>query len=845
MKVTPAVAIVPILVLLLSWLSVRAFNPDAELFDRALAEIDHFAMIENALYRDVFTARAGSLRNYDPLVQELDALHDSLDRLRETVAIDRDTAAAVDQLAALIGRQGELVEKFKSDNALLHNSLAFFGRFSVRIAPSDLGPAISATAAAMLHLTLDTSSVAAREVQERLDELAKQALISSEGDSIAALLAHGRLLNDLLPAVDDTLKAMRTLPRKQDQDALLALVLTRQSASRTTARQFRRLLYGTSLVLVGFLVHMGLQLRTRSRALQRRAAFEHVIAGISVRFINTPPQNIDVAIERALADMAECIGSDRAYFVLSGPAARLHVWCKMGTDFPPGWPEHAPVLAARIGPTVGEIIHVPNVNQMQSGEIKAACIAFGLGGWACVTNAGADGIGAVLGFDAIGRTCRITAPGELSLLRMGLDTIVYAIARHSMDKERARLEMRLQRACRLETIGAFTSGIAHNFNNILGGILGHSEVIEEHLGSNARLLRNLSSIRRGAERARDLVHQILAFGRRQGAHRHPLSIRALVAETELLLGVSLPQGVDLSIREPPLAAVVAGEPAQLQQVIFNLCNNAAQAMENAGRIELEAEVHEVVGTRSLTHGQLGPGRHVCIVVKDAGRGMVGATLARIFEPFFTTRSTGNGLGLSTAREIVHEHGGAINVSSTPGKGSRFEVWLPCVALVEPPAEENVMALLLGQGETVLIVANDNARVLGDEEMLAALGYEPVGFAVADAALAACRARPERFDALIIGHFGSVIETLELAAALHQAALHLPIVLATKPTEEIGVDALLMVGITDTVHWPIVPAEIAAALHHCLAQPRREAPTRPYAYNSIDSAMRLRLCNGPG
>src|ERR1700719_3015094 len=94
-------------------------------------------------------------------------------------------------------------------------------------------------------------------------------------------------------------------------------------------------------------------------------------------------------------------------------------------------------------------------------------------------------------------------------------------------------------------------------------------------------------------------------------------------------------------------------------------------------------MQDVVMARSLTHGELGAGRHVCIAVTDAGRGVDGATLARIFEPFFTTRSAGNGLGLSTVREIVREHGGAMNVMSTPGEGTRFEVWLPALAAAGP------------------------------------------------------------------------------------------------------------------------------------------------------------------
>jgi CheY-like chemotaxis protein len=179
-----------------------------------------------------------------------------------------------------------------------------------------------------------------------------------------------------------------------------------------------------------------------------------------------------------------------------------------------------------------------------------------------------------------------------------------------------------------------------------------------------------------------------------------------------------------------------------------------------------------------------------------------------------------------AREIVRDHTGAMNVESTPGEGSRFEVWLPCLATATPALELDAPVRPLGCGETVLIAANDSARLLRDEEMLAALGYEPVGFIGADMALAACRAAPERFDALVVGHLGSAKSSLELAAALHEAAPHLPIVLATKSTEEIGADSLVVAGIADVVHWPIVAAEIAAALNRGSQLRRPEANPPP-------------------
>src|SRR5262249_58367520 len=121
---------------------------------------------------------------------------------------------------------------------------------------------------------------------------------------------------------------------------------------------------------------------------------------------------------------------------------------------------------------------------------------------------------------------------------------------------------------------------------------------------------------------------------------------------------------------------VSGEPAQLQQVILNLCANAAQAMEGSGCIRVTAEQEDVAAFRPLSHGALAPGRYVALAVTDDGRGFAEGVARRLFEPFFTTRRAGTGLGLATVGEIVRDHNGAMNVQSKPGHGSRFEAWLP-------------------------------------------------------------------------------------------------------------------------------------------------------------------------
>jgi CheY-like chemotaxis protein len=199
-----------------------------------------------------------------------------------------------------------------------------------------------------------------------------------------------------------------------------------------------------------------------------------------------------------------------------------------------------------------------------------------------------------------------------------------------------------------------------------------------------------------------------------------------------------------------------------------------------------------------------------------------ALLERIFEPFFTTRLGGYGLGLATVREIVREHGGAMNVRSALGAGSRFEAWLPCSAAPKSLAGEAEPVLPLGRGETLLVLDNDRAQLTRAEETMAALGYEPVGFTGPGEALAACRAAPDRFDVAVLDQLATLGATLDLAAALHKIAPDLPILLATTSADEIDAEVLMAVGISEVVRRPFMSIEIAAALSRCLKSDRLKA-----------------------
>lgn len=831
-RVVPVAIGVLLIVLILTWVTQRSQSTEAERNDRILSELDHFGLLEAALQRDALTARAGMLRSYDPLVREVSGLDTDLALLRSSVG--GEAAPALGRLTASVQEQEVLIEQFKSRNALLQNSLAHFEVLSARTAQQAgdlyLMPEVRALAAAMLHLTLDTSPDTVQEVRDCLDALQRAAVHADDEGSIQSLLAHGRLLDQILPSTDAALTALRTSPETRQLEALRAILLKQERAARDSSRAGRLVLYLASLGLAGLLLRLGLELRGRVEALRRRASFEHVLATISMRFVKAPVQETAAEIRRALAQMADCVDADRAYFVCSRHGSEsgaridpeevwcdqdvLYTWSREGVGFPRGWPAGAVELARHFCGDAGGIVHVSHVMRLPRTQDRRALAAQSLQGWACASIVSKYGGQFLLGFDAVRHPCRMSREGELSLLGVALDALQNAVRREQLDAERDRLQRSLQHAQRMETVGALASGIAHNFNNIIGAILGYAEMVELDASGEAGRARNLEEIRRAGDRARELVKQIMSFGGRREERRRPVSVADCVGEAISLLRASMPRAIELDVGPIPAAALVSAGPAQLQQVILNLCTNAAQAMGGAGRIELSAEMHELEAERTFSHGRLPPGRYVSLAVSDSGCGIDETTLARIFEPFFTTRPTGNGLGLATVLDIVSEYEGAMHVVSARGAGARFEAWLPCIGRSQAAPATGASGSF-GSGETVLVIDDHRPQLLRSEEILAALGYEPVGFSVTELALDMCREAPTRFDAALVGH-SHVRDGLAIAAAIHGIVPELPVVLASGAIEAAAADPLAARHGVEIVHRPLINGEVAAALSRRLS-----------------------------
>jgi PAS domain S-box-containing protein len=383
--------------------------------------------------------------------------------------------------------------------------------------------------------------------------------------------------------------------------------------------------------------------------------------------------------------------------------------------------------------------------------------------------------------------------------------------RKNAQAERDRLEVQLRQAQKLEAIGTLAGGVAHDFNNILAAILGYGDMAQKAAPEGTSLRRYIDAAMSAGLRAKALVERILAFSRSGMGERAPVAVEPTVAEVLDNVAASLPQSVRLERRLAAGRAAVLADPAQLHQIVLNLCTNAAQAIDSAGTVSVALEVVELSAERSVSTMTLQAGRYVKVQVADSGNGIDPQIIDRIFDPFFTTKElgTGTGLGLSLVHGIVSDLGGGIDVHSAPGVGSTFDVYLPWHGLA-PRSQVCEEPIVNGAGETVLLVDDETALVRLGEEMMAEIGYEPVGFTSSLAALESFRAEPERFDAVLTDEAMPSMSGSELAIEIRKLRPDIPIVLMSGyPTP--ALTARARAAGFEVLAKPLVARDIARSL----------------------------------
>ena len=383
--------------------------------------------------------------------------------------------------------------------------------------------------------------------------------------------------------------------------------------------------------------------------------------------------------------------------------------------------------------------------------------------------------------------------------------------------ERRRLESRLRQAQRLEAMGTLAGGIAHDFNNILGAILGYGErVLREARGR--RLRGDVESIMAAGERGRALVERILAFTRSGLGERVAVHVEKVVREALDLLEAKRPARIHVKADLRAGRAALLGDPTQVHQILMNLGTNAVQAMGPGGTLSVLLDAIRFERPRSATIGSIEAADYVVLTVADTGSGIAPEIIERIFEPFFTTKDvgTGTGLGLSLVHGIVTELGGAIDVASTPGTGSVFTVYLPRSGEVEALDEnEEELAMPRGEGQRVLIVDDEEPLVRLATRTLEELGYAPTGFTSSAAALAAFRADPQRFDALITDERMPGMSGSALIREVRGIRSRMPIVLMSGYVGGAIASSAREAGAEEVLKKPLSARELATSLARVL------------------------------
>ena len=322
--------------------------------------------------------------------------------------------------------------------------------------------------------------------------------------------------------------------------------------------------------------------------------------------------------------------------------------------------------------------------------------------------------------------------------------------RRLVEQEKQNLQVQLAQAQKMDSIGRLAGGVAHDFNNMLGVILGHADLALDELEPASPLYGNLQEIRKAAIHSGDLTRQLLAFARKQTIAPKALDLNATVEGMLQMLRRLIGENVELAWHPSPVPARVQMDPSQIDQILANLCVNARDAVGDKGHVAIETGLAEFDEATCAAHAGFLPGRFVMLAVGDDGCGMDSATLLRLFEPFFTTKEIGKGtgLGLATVYGIVKQNNGFIDVDSEVGRGSTFRIYLP--QLRDAPAETAPAAPppLPAGHETILLVEDEPALLNMARRMLEQIGYRVLPAASPAEALRLAERESGRIDLLM-------------------------------------------------------------------------------------------------
>jgi PAS domain S-box-containing protein len=390
--------------------------------------------------------------------------------------------------------------------------------------------------------------------------------------------------------------------------------------------------------------------------------------------------------------------------------------------------------------------------------------------------------------------------------------------------ERRRTEEHMQESLRLEAVGRLAGGIAHDLNNMLAAILGFGDLLGRSFEPDDPRAADVEQISRAASRSASLTRQLLAFARREMIQPRALDINTVIRHAHTLLPPTLGENVALELRLAPELGVVYADARQIEQIIMNLVLNARDAMPQGGRVTIETDTIMLgpgAGAWRSDEERSLSGRFIVLSVTDTGHGMDTATLQRIWEPFFTTKPPGHGtgLGLSSVYGAAKQSGGFVWADSEPGRGTTVQVYWPEIrAAVEPLAEPERPARVVGGSETVLVVEDEDLVRILAVRALRSFGYTCFEARDADEALRLLDEQDPRLDAVVTDVVMPGMSGGELGERLAHRRPGVPIIYTSAFTDEDVIRRGLLEEGRPFLQKPFTPNDLARAVREAIDAP---------------------------
>jgi two-component system, cell cycle sensor histidine kinase and response regulator CckA len=417
-----------------------------------------------------------------------------------------------------------------------------------------------------------------------------------------------------------------------------------------------------------------------------------------------------------------------------------------------------------------------------------------------------------------GSVCRVDTSVALLTNAHGDPIGFHGIARDV--SEQKSLEIRLQQSQKMEAIGTLAAGIAHDFNNILSAVFGYSQLAQNNLDNPERAKEQMDQVMKAAQRAAELVQQVLTFSRQAEYIKKPLRVYLLVKESLKLLRSSIPATIDIKTQLDSRQTVLA-DPAKMHQIVMNLCLNAYHAMKRqGGTLTVSLTDETVTCERYLKDRVIAPGDFLRLAVGDTGHGMDENILKKAFDPYYSTRETGQsngGLGLAIVQAIVDEHEGFLTVHSAPGKGTRVVIDFPVADQAGHGAgkPKKFEADTLNGTETVMVVDDEKAIRQICKEFLESHGYRVPLFDNGMAALKAFTSDPHGFDLIVTDMTMPELTGDKLSQKVLHIRPDMPIILWCGFSENISEEKAIRMGIKKYMPKPVGNYDLLKAIRHIL------------------------------